>query len=137
MPRATCAALLGLLIATPAALPAEKEEPASRRPLGTWVREAKDTTVTVTFKGDAFTFKVEGGGGTVTAHGNYGVTKDGTVFGILTRVDKSGGGPDKGDLFSFRVKIDKGTLTVSDLNGTNVTDEARAVVQGEYKRKGK
>jgi hypothetical protein len=137
MPRRTCAALLGLLILSPAAVPAEKEEPAARKPLGTWTRAVKDTTLTVTFKADTFTFKVEEGGSTITAHASYGVTRDGTVFGIITDVEKTGSGPDKGDLFSFRAKPAKGTLTISDLNGTNVSDEARATVQGEYKRKGK
>lgn len=57
------------------------------------------------------------------------------LAGVIKKVERKGieGGPGEGDKFGFRVKIDKDKMIVSDLTGTD-SDEARQLVQGEYKK---
>jgi hypothetical protein len=138
-----CAIVILLTAAafTPAAdKPAAPEK--TNKPAGTWTHTVNEFTVTFKFeahnklaiqvaKNDAESVSVE------TA---YGVTDDGVLFGYTTNVEKKGTeeGPEKGDLYSFAYKIDRETLTVSDLNGSKPpNDAARQLIQGEYKRMNK
>ena len=74
-------------------------------------------------------------GETIKAEGDYGITKDGRIFGILNKVTKSGGdGPNEGDLFSFKVKVSDNKLTIDDLRGTKDSSEAQQLVQGDYEK---
>jgi hypothetical protein len=101
------------------------------------VRKANDATVTITIEDDALTTEVvTGDGGVVTVHGAYGVTADGVLFGVLTKVETKGGqGPEKGDLFSFQFKADKDVLTLSDYKGTHDSPRAKQILEGDYKKK--
>ncbi len=77
-------------------------------------------------------------GAMLTSDAAYGETADGLVFGVITKVEKKGTdeGPEKGVLFSFQCKVDKDTLTVSDLNASaGVSDTGRQLLQGEYTKK--
>jgi hypothetical protein len=62
------------------------------------------------------------------------VTKDGTVFGIVTKVTKNGTseGPTEGDLFRFQFSPDKKQATLKDLKPGG--EEARQLLEGDYKR---
>ncbi len=77
--------------AMPASAPfvsaADKAEKA-KRPTGAWTRTVNGMTVTFTFGHDALT--VEYGktdGESVHADAAYGVTGDGLVFGVITKVE--------------------------------------------------
>ena len=66
---------------------------------------------------------------------DYGISKDGkNLFGRIRTV-KEGGGPAKGDLFTFAYRVKGDTLTITDLKGTGAIALAQAL-QGEYKKVG-
>jgi hypothetical protein len=115
-------------------LPASAEDAPAKKPTGSWTRKAGDMTITFTFKADSLEARVTNGS-TIVAQADYGMTKDGTLFGIVTKVKKEGtaDGPSEGDLFSFHVKFEKDTLTISDLKGTAGGEGAKNAVEGEYK----
>jgi hypothetical protein len=133
--RSPATALLAVLVLVPAAIPAEKAP--AQKPLGTWTRALGEGKITFTFDAETLRAELVGEGDqALTIHAPYGLTADGTVFGIITKVESKGGasGPEKGDLFSFQVKVEKGELIISDLKGTRESDDARRIVQGEYKK---
>jgi hypothetical protein len=115
-------------------LPVNAADPPAKKPAGSWTRKAGDMTITFTFKADTLEARVTNGS-TIVVQADYGVTKDGTLFGIITKAKKEGtaDGPNEGDLFSFRVKVEKDTLTLSDLKGTAGGEGAKNAVEGEYK----
>jgi hypothetical protein len=122
-----------LVLAVCFALPVNAEDAAAKKPAGSWARKAGDMTITFTFKADSLEVKVTNGA-TIDIQADYGLTKDGTLFGIITKATKTGtDGPNEGDLFSFRVKLEKDTLTISDLKGTAGGEGAKNAVEGEYK----
>src|SRR5262245_52495869 len=127
----TVAALLLVLAVGPLALAAEK---AAKKPLGTWTRESDGRKLTFGFKDDTMTVRFSHGDRKFEATAAYGVTDEGLLFGVFTKSDKKEGegGPDKGQLFSFRYEVKGNELTISDLNGTKVNDEARKHVEGVY-----
>lgn len=134
-------ACLILVLAASLSFAADKPKPSKApvKPLGTWEREASGVKLAFTFKADNTTsIKVSAGELDLTVQGHYGVTPGGTLFGIMTGVKAKGTGegkPEKGDLFSFHFSISKDELTISDLNGSKVTDEARKIVEGVYTKK--
>jgi hypothetical protein len=136
--RCATAAVLAVLASVPLASAADKAEKA-KKPTGTWTHTVQDITVTFTFADDTLHCEMTKTDGTsLTADSAYGVTADGLVFGVITKVEKKGTdeGPEKGVLFSFQYTMDKDTLTVSDLNvSTGISDQGRQLLQGEYKRK--
>lgn len=113
---------------------AADKEPARTRPLGTWERAASDARATFTFAAESFKVVVSSGGATVTVDGDYGVTKDGTLYGIVTKVlrDGTNEGPNERDLFRFRFTLDKDKLTLKDLHPAS--DEVKQVLEGDYKK---
>jgi hypothetical protein len=142
MPRFVLLALLtGLLFAAaPLAQADEKDKPkakAIKKPIGAWTREAGNVTVTFKVTADEFTILVkDGDGNTMEAVAAYSVTKDGVLFGCMTKVTKKGidTPTEKGDLFSIAFSFNEKEVTVSDLKGTHANDEARKVIEGVYKK---
>jgi hypothetical protein len=114
------------------------EDKPATKPTGSWERKVGDTAVQLHFKDHTVRFAVKEGDNAVEVDADYGITKTGTVFGIITKVEKKGGaeGPSEGDLFSFVVSVDKDTLALKELKGTNTSDEARQLVEGEWKKLG-
>ncbi len=123
-----------LLVASSLALAADK---APAKPAGTWEREAGEAKITFEIKADGtMTLKVKHGDNTIDARASYGVTDEGVLFATMTKVEaKDGKGPEKGDLFSFSFTVSKGEMTISDLKGTKVNDQARKLVEGVYTKK--
>ena len=138
MVRCATAAVLAVLASAPFALAADKAEKAMK-PIGAWTHTVNDATVTLTFKDDTFRAEIMNTSGvSITADGSYGVTADGLVFGVITKVEKKGTdeAPEKGTLFSFQSKVEKGTLTLSDLTASSgVSDTGRQLLQGDYSKK--
>ncbi len=137
--RTTALAGLGVLLVFAAAAQADGDKAAGNKPAGTWKRTAGDNTVSFEFKSDVLRCTIAANGNTIEAEADYGVTKDGIVFGRISKVSKKGteDGPSEGELFSFRIKIDKDTATVSDLKTSMESPEAQQLVQGEYKKEDK
>jgi hypothetical protein len=104
-------------------------------PLGEWVRTKDDSTVTFKFTADTLYFTSDSTLGKIDLEADYGISKDGkNLFGRIRTV-KEGGGPAKGDLFSFGIRVKGDTLTISDLKGTGAIALAQSL-QGEYKKAG-
>lgn len=124
-------ALLALVLLV---APALADQTPVKKPIGTWQREADSHKITFVIKADSLTVRLENSS-KVEAKAACAMTADGVLFGIITAVDRSDNGPDKGDLFSFRVAVDGKQLTVSELNGTKVNDNSRKIIEGSYTRK--
>jgi hypothetical protein len=77
-------------------------------------------------------------GSFVRIEAKYGVTTDGVVYGVITRIDSSTTGtkllPEEDDTFSFRFRTNDNVLLVRELRGSGF-DELKKVVQGRYKRR--
>jgi hypothetical protein len=60
------------------------------------------------------------------------MTKDGVLFGILSKVEANGiEAPEAGTPFSFKVDRKDGEIVVSDLKGAS--EAAKGVIEGTYK----
>jgi hypothetical protein len=132
MTRWVTALALALVVVAPLAA-----ADAAKKPLGTWTRTAGDATVSFHFKADGLTVVLKGEGDRkIEALADYGVSKDGVVFGRISKVTRTGieGGPEEGDLFSFRLKVEKDKATLSDLGGTHVNEDAKRLVEGDYEK---
>jgi hypothetical protein len=112
----------------------KKRDAGGKKLDGEWTRSDGDTKVAFQFKKRALRFSMTAGDKKLTVDADYGLSKDGVVFGRVTKVEKEGvEGPAEGYLFSFHVERKGNTLTVSDLKGQDA-DQARQVVEGDYTR---
>ncbi len=135
MLRCATAAVLAVLASVPLASAAEK----AKKPTGAWTHTLNDATVTFTFEHDALQCDFsKTDGEAIHVEAAYGVTADGLLFGVVTKVEKKGtdAGPEKGDLFSFEYKIEKDELTLSELNGSKpISDEGKQLLTGQFTKK--
>ena len=125
---------LALVVAAPLTAGGTKVQ----KPLGSWTRTGEGLDVRLEFQADTLKCTLSGGDGvTITIDADYGMAKDGTVFGRISKVEKKGTsiGPAVGDLFTFHVRVKGDTLTLSDLAPANNAD-ARQLVEGDYKGTG-
>jgi len=128
----TAALALTLACAVPAAAADE-----AKKPLGTWTKKEGDATITFDIKADGMSIVLKGQGDSkIEAQADYGLSKDGVLFARISKITRSGieGGPDEGDLFTFRYKVEKDKLTISDLTAPKTSDEARKLVEGDYEK---
>ena len=136
--RYATAAVLAVLAFAPFAPAADKAEK-PKKPTGAWTHTVQDCTVVFTFQGDTLRCELtKTDGSALTTDAAYGVTADGLIFGVITKVEKKGtdAGPEKGDLFSFDYNVNKDVLTINNLSAsTGVSDQARQLLQGYYKKK--
>jgi hypothetical protein len=130
-------AILALIILVALCPYVGADDKAASKPSGAFERTVGDHTLTFDFQAHSFKTTIKSNDGSIEVEADYGVTKTGTLFGIVTKVDKKGttDGPSEGELFSFQVIIDKDTLTIKELKGASVNDDARQAVEGEYKKK--
>jgi hypothetical protein len=130
MRQLTAAAVTAMLLS---ALTLSAGETSAKKPLGQWARTKDDTTTKFHFTAATLHFVSEGGLGKIDLEADYAISKDGkTLFGRIRTV-KEGGGPAKGDLFSFGYSVKGDTLTITDLKGTGAVGIAQSI-QGEYKK---
>src|SRR5438477_1041041 len=127
----TAALALTLACAVPAAAADEV-----KKPVGTWLKKDGERAVTFQIKADGMHVVLKAGEDQkVEVDADYGVTKDGVLFGRISKVMKPGGeGPEEGDLFSFHFKVEKDKLVITDLTGTKVSDDAKKFVEGDYEK---
>jgi hypothetical protein len=76
------------------------------------------------------------GGEEMVAVTDYGVSKDGVLFGRIAKVEKKGTneGPTEGELFSFQFTVAGDKLTISDLKTSSGGGDAKQLVEGDYKK---
>lgn len=112
---------------------AQKAGPA--KPLGTWTRTVDQFTISFDIQADGMKIMLKAEGNSLIAHADYGVGKDGVLFGRMNKIERMGidEGPAEGDLFSFKFMVKGDELTVDDLQG-KANDEARRLVHGAYKK---
>src|SRR5262249_18037247 len=83
--------------------------PAGNRLHGTWYRELPGAGAGFTFAGDELKapghVNIDGVSGCVTLTAEYAVSKDGTVHGVITGADATGGGGDLGGLELVSVAV--------------------------------
>jgi hypothetical protein len=128
-------AVLAVVAVLMAGVALRAEGTPGKKPTGNWERKVGDSSVKINFKPDTVRFTVSSADATIDVDAEYSVTKDGLIYGVICKVEKKGtcGGPSEGDLFSFKCKIDKDTMTISDLKGSTESEEAKQLVQGDYK----
>jgi hypothetical protein len=127
-------AALALCLVCDAPLAAADE---AKAPVGTWAKTEGDLTVTFVITKDGMDVSLKGGDRKIEAKADYGLSKDGVLFARINKITKENvdGGPEEGDLFSFRYKVEKDKLVISDLNSPKTSDEARKLVEGDYAKK--
>jgi hypothetical protein len=110
-------------------------DPARKKPTGTWERSAGDAKVTFTFKAETLHCVLSSDDATIMLDADYGMTKDGTLFCIVTKVEKQGAdkGPAEGDLFRFKVSLEKDKLSISELKPAP-GERTRQLLEGGYSR---
>jgi hypothetical protein len=107
-----------------------------KKPIGTWTKKGTPS-ITFVIKADGMTATVKGDNN-VEVFCDYGTTKDGVLFARVNKVKKDGGdAPEEGDLFSFRFKVEKGKMVLSDLTGAKVTEQIKQTVEGDYAKESK
>jgi hypothetical protein len=123
---------VAVVLCAAASLPAGDTK--TKRPVGTWTRSVGDFSVTFSFETDTLKCILAGAGVTLDIDADYSMSKDGVIFGRISKVDKKGAcvGPNVGDLFTFRFAVKGDTLTLSDLGPADQKD-ARELIEGEYK----
>jgi hypothetical protein len=117
---------------------ADETQSGNAKYLGTWKRTAGDHTLTFEIKPGVMHVVVAANGNTIEADVDYAITKDGVLFGRISKVIKRGAddGPSEGDLFSFKLALDKDRLLVSDLRGTGPNEDpgVKQLVEGDYEK---
>ena len=101
----------------------------------TWVREANGVELKFVFGKDTATFNVTAGENTAVLKAKVTKEKD-VVTAVITDVTVKGdfpATPKKGDKMSFKWVAKDDTATLSDFKSDH--EEAKAVVEGEYKLK--
>jgi hypothetical protein len=109
-----------------------------KKPLGTWVRQVGDSKVTIVLKADTMTFTMTAEGNSLSVAAKYEL-KDGLLKGTITKIDKNevGAQVDEGDKFSFKIKVEDSTLTLSELKGKDdapLEGNAKELIEGDYKK---
>jgi hypothetical protein len=121
-------------------LAAEDEKGKAKKPVGTWKRTVGDNSVTFEIQADTLKCTIGLSGNSIEVEADYSVSKDGVLFGRISKVTKKGtdGGPSEGDLFSFKVAVDKDTMTTSELKSSaGDVGDAKELFEGEYKKEKK
>lgn len=114
---------------------AEEKAQAKEKIIGTWTHTVGEHTITFTFKGDTLQALMKGEGNGIRIDADYGVSKDGVLFGRINKVEQEGNnGGSEGDLFSFRFKVNDANMTVSDLKTSRENDQSKDLVEGDYKK---
>lgn len=112
-------------------------DPTSKNLQGTWVKSFDDFKLELSFTENKLNISVSKGEGKFQLDTDYSAGRDGTVFGRIISVKEEGITPatEKGDLFSMVVDVQDGKVIVKNLNGTNTNEDAKKIVEGEYKKK--
>jgi hypothetical protein len=104
---------------------------------GKWVRDTDDFKLEFGFEKDKLTIVVLSGENGLTVTLDYKVDKDGKVTAEVTDVKEKGAfptKPEKGSKLTFTFKAGDKTAKITDFEAPE-GDGAKAIVEGEYKKK--
>lgn len=104
---------------------------------GKWVRETDDFKLEFGFEKDKLTIVVLSGENGLTVTTDYKVDKDGKVTAEVTDTKEKGSfptKPEKGTKITFTFKASDKTAKITDFEAPE-GDGAKAIVEGEYKKK--
>jgi hypothetical protein len=127
------------LLATTVAAEDKKEKDKDKSDVTTWTRDANGVDLTFEFTKDTLKGTVLVGENGFVAKAKITIDKEGVVKAKITDVEEKGKFPDLpkvGTEFSFKWKVTGDKAELSDLKGDEV-EQAKAVVEGEYKKKEK
>lgn len=112
-------------------------DPTAKNLQGTWVKSFDDFKLELTFTENKLNISVAKGDAKFQLDTDYSAGRDGTVFGRIISIKEEGITPatEKGDLFSMVFDVQDGKVIVKDLKGTNTNEDAKKLVEGEYKKK--
>ena len=116
---------------------ADKATKAPAKPIGTWTKTEGEITITFQIKADDLQVILKmGEDRAMTVTADYGISKDGHLFARISKVSLKGvdNGPGEGEMFSFRFKLDKNKLTMSDLVHKEANEDAKRFVEGDYEK---
>lgn len=112
-------------------------EPTTKNLQGKWVHEVDGMNIEFTFKEKTLEIKLEKDGSKLTIDCDFQAGRDSTVFGRVVDAKQEGinSESEKGDLFSLGATVEGDKLTIKELKGTRVNDGAKALIEGDYKKK--
>lgn len=126
------AAIISMFVFSSIALAEEKQ------PVGTWTKKAEGFDLKFTFKKDnVFVFSMSNGSDGCVMTSKTTIDKDGTIKCEVTKFEKMGNfGAEKevGYKFSFKFAVDGKRAKVSKIEGADIDDQAKAVVEGDYEK---
>ncbi|MSR79809.1 MAG: hypothetical protein EXS11_03680 [Gemmataceae bacterium] len=104
---------------------------------GAWVKEINDFKIELDFKGNKLNITLTKGENKVQLDTDYSAGRDKTVFGRIVSIKEDGIQPatEKGDLFSLAIEVEEGKIVVKELKGTKTSDDAKKLIEGDYKKK--
>jgi hypothetical protein len=117
----------------------DKKDPKEQPAPVVWERESEGVDLRFEFGQDALKLTAMIGENGFVAKCKVTIDKEGLVKAKFTSVEEKGSAPAKpsvGDEFSFKWKVNGDKAVLSELKGENVED-AKAIVEGEYKKKKK
>jgi uncharacterized protein YkuJ len=132
------AAILSLFVFSGVVLAEDKKTADDKKPVGTWVKKAEGFELKFTFKKDnVFVFDMSNGSDGCTMESKCTFEKDGTVKCEVTKFEKKGNfdaAKEVGYKFSFKFDAKDKKATVSKIEGNDIDDQAKALVEGEYEK---
>ena len=109
-----------------------------KEPSGSYTRKAGDMDLKIEFKKDkVMVFHGDVGGAGFVMTSKYDRDADGIYHCEVTKFEKKGDFPvtkEKGYKFSFKLEVKDKAIVMSDLNGDEISDDAKKAVEGEYER---
>ena len=131
-------AVLLLFAFTCVALAEDKTKADGKKPTGTWARKAEGFELKFTFKKEnVFVFSMSNGSDGCVMETKCTFEKDNVVKCEVTKFEKMGNfGAEKevGYKFTFKFEVSDKKATVSKLDGKDIDDAAKSVVEGEYEK---
>lgn len=114
----------------------EKKDKTPMPPLGKYVKKGDEFNLTFEFKKDnVVIFKMSDGTNGCEIETKAKYEKDSLVKCTVEKFEKLGTFPvekEKGYEFSLKWKLDGKKLVVTDFEGTDINDEARKILEGDY-----
>ncbi len=128
---------LALLLSTLSVTLLVSAETNTKNLQGAWVKEADDFKIELDFKGNRLNITLAKGESKVQLDTDYSAGRDKTVFARIVSVKEEGLQPktEKGDLFSFAIDVEEGKIVVKELNGSKTSNDAKRLIEGDYKKK--
>ncbi len=115
--------------------PAHAQTTSPKGYLGSWVRVTDEATIRMDIQKKTFTVSIAVEGQKLSVTSDYAISEGNILFGRVIRfVDEAKvGGPEKGLLFSFRIRkgSQNGTIQIDQLRGSDMA-RARELIHGKY-----